>query len=113
MSTKCPFCKTQLPNIKAAQKFLDSLGYERATVFILYNTEEEIGNFIGESRLEGRYYHDDGRKFSRKYGPGWIPVFFVIDEKGNATRFNRITDSLETQVRSELKSCCLEGAGME
>ena len=108
LSAMCPHCRHAMPKIERARKILDSLGYERVNICIKYNTDENFTQFIREEKLTGACFKDADRKFGEKYGTGSIPVFFVVSDSGDVTRYNVVGDSLAEQVADGLKPCCTD-----
>jgi hypothetical protein len=108
LSVKCPHCRTVAPAINEARRHLDSLGYASVNVIIKYNTEQEYIPFAESTGIQGLAYHDRDRRFGLTYGTGVIPLFFVVDEKGDVFRFNQPNDSLSIRVKEKLAACCTD-----
>jgi thiol-disulfide isomerase/thioredoxin len=105
LSPRCPHCKTALPYIFEARKELESLGYESLNICIKYSSDEDFEGFVNELNVNGVNFKDENRAFSKKYGTGSVPVFFVINDSGEIIRYNKVTDSLAVQVKRDL-ACC-------
>lgn len=109
LSVKCPHCRTVAPAINETRRHLDSLGYTSVNIIIKYNTEEDFAPFAEETGIQGLHYHDSDRRFAERYGVGVIPLFILVDETGQGTRFNPpVDDSLPARVKARLASCCAD-----
>ena len=91
-SAKCPHCQHAFPFV---QKLADSLapkGFTSLAIAIKFNTDEDIHGFVNDFKCHLPIYQDDDRTFGEAYGTGYVPVIYLVNEKGEYIRYKSFSE---------------------
>ena len=85
-SAKCPHCQHAFPYVQKIADSLTSKGFTCVAMAIKFNTDEDIHSFVNDFKCHLPIFQDDDRSFGEAYGTGYVPVIYLINEKGEYIR---------------------------
>lgn len=91
-SAKCPHCQHAFPYVQKLSDSLSKKGFISAAIAVKFNTEDDIHDFIRDFSAHIPIMQDDDRSFGENYGTGYVPVIYLINEKGEYIRYKNFNE---------------------
>ncbi|HAO99092.1 MAG TPA: TlpA family protein disulfide reductase [Fibrobacteres bacterium] len=92
-SAKCPHCQHAFPFIQKVSDSLTAKGFASVAIAIKFNTDEDIHDFVRDFKARMPIFQDDDRSFGENYGTGYVPVIYLVNEKGEFIRYKNFDEN--------------------